>query len=1021
MNEHSDDTSIDNNDIDNDDTSIHSFHEPTGGFKALLSQWQDAAPGVPEALRSTSAHKAVVTEGPPDKQSQKSQSDSQKQQQASSSSLVFNTSSLQFSFSFEPESPRPKDGRKSPLPPPSLQQSPSSPSPQQKSSRFILSSNNSNENLDMLTRRLNRVQARGNFEQFSRSAEFSLADSCSTANTAAKKALRQPKNLYQKTLAGNFGISQYEHSPEEEALIWKSLQHSFFFRQRSHEELTRLVASFEKCSFRKGEFIIQQNEASDHFYILQSGAVHFVVAGNHKNEWVVVDKLAKKGGSFGELSLLYTTPRAAGVQAAKNSRLFRVNQATFRAILQSHLQNEIGSKMQLLKNVKWLNTNKTKQDEEQGSGLTSHIQRLSAVLKHQEFEAGQEMEIREFWILQQGKIRLGNELLGAGDSFGERTLMNAATSGGDEGAVVESAIAETAGVAWTVDKYTFEKVLGPADSLDAKADDARLLEKCLPGANLDALQLATLAGLISAPPQKYDAKKVLYKVGSKIKPSLYFVRSGVVEVEDVTGEIRTVKAGECFGEESMRSAEARKRLVVSSRTTARVLEKASLGVLTLRDCRTVFDTDNLTVEEHPALSSEPSAASSKDGTVRRSTWLVGSKRSSTPASPKRGELPSLAPLAEALSTELEAEIAAQVPPKENEQGRRRTWIVGARQTNEPPPPAEPVTTPKTFPKEASLETMSTPNSSAQADGRARQNTSLVDSRRAAFESPIRKERMPKVDVSPQRSSLASTMRVFESSPKASGTIGPKRSHSPKTERRPSPRCDKPTSTNDTIEQLPVSPLTPNHDKPRLKSRKKSPHKSKGSKSPRSSPRRNKVPKSPKSPKSKKLSFPNDPKDFNRLLVLGEGTFGQVWLGSVAGASKKKQATPYALKIQSKHELLSEGQVGAAMREKKLMDMIKHPFIIQLLKTYQDEDFVYSVMDFVQGGELFSIMNTGEGKIPVSEDQARFYGLGIADALAYMHRLNIAYRDLKPENVMIDETGYPVLIDFGFAKICPETT
>jgi serine/threonine protein kinase len=105
-----------------------------------------------------------------------------------------------------------------------------------------------------------------------------------------------------------------------------------------------------------------------------------------------------------------------------------------------------------------------------------------------------------------------------------------------------------------------------------------------------------------------------------------------------------------------------------------------------------------------------------------------------------------------------------------------------------------------------------------------------------------------------------------------------------------------------------------------------------------------------------------------------------------------------------------------VREKKILEKLRHPFIIRLFKTYQDDAFLYSVMDFIQGGELFSIMNTeSEGKIQVPEPQVKFFALAIADAVACMHHYKIAYRDLKPENVMIDDKGYPVIIDFGFAK------
>jgi protein kinase A len=104
-----------------------------------------------------------------------------------------------------------------------------------------------------------------------------------------------------------------------------------------------------------------------------------------------------------------------------------------------------------------------------------------------------------------------------------------------------------------------------------------------------------------------------------------------------------------------------------------------------------------------------------------------------------------------------------------------------------------------------------------------------------------------------------------------------------------------------------------------------------------------------------------------------------------------------------------------------MMKMHHPFIIKLFQTYQDENLVYMLLELVQGGELFSVMHPGSEFCWLPEAQVKFYAIAIADALAYMHRGKYVFRDLKPENVMIDRFGYPVVIDFGFAKYVPEKT
>jgi serine/threonine protein kinase/CRP-like cAMP-binding protein len=160
-------------------------------------------------------------------------------------------------------------------------------------------------------------------------------------------------------------------------------------------------------------------------------------------------------------------------------------------------------------------------------------------------------------------------------------------------------------------------------------------------------------------------------------------------------------------------------------------------------------------------------------------------------------------------------------------------------------------------------------------------------------------------------------------------------------------------------------------------------------------------------------------DLERHTILGEGSFGQVWLVSESLPDNSRR--PYALKIQAKSYLAEEGQIASVVEEKNTMMKMHHPFIIKLFQTYQDEHFVYMLLELVQGGELFSVMHPNAEFCCLPEAQVKFYALAIADALAYMHRGKYVFRDLKPENVMIDRFGYPVVIDFGFAKYVPEKT
>lgn len=159
-------------------------------------------------------------------------------------------------------------------------------------------------------------------------------------------------------------------------------------------------------------------------------------------------------------------------------------------------------------------------------------------------------------------------------------------------------------------------------------------------------------------------------------------------------------------------------------------------------------------------------------------------------------------------------------------------------------------------------------------------------------------------------------------------------------------------------------------------------------------------------------------DLVKHSILGAGTFGQVWL--VSHECSDGERRPYAFKIQSKHELIENHQARGVVDEKKILEKLNHPFLTHLAATYQDKKFIYMLLGFVQGGELFSRIYS-KTRSGIDEENAIFYAAGILDGLSHMHRRHILYRDLKPENVMIDEDGYPVIVDFGFAKYVKEKT
>jgi len=157
------------------------------------------------------------------------------------------------------------------------------------------------------------------------------------------------------------------------------------------------------------------------------------------------------------------------------------------------------------------------------------------------------------------------------------------------------------------------------------------------------------------------------------------------------------------------------------------------------------------------------------------------------------------------------------------------------------------------------------------------------------------------------------------------------------------------------------------------------------------------------------------KQLNKIRILGVGTFGKVWL-----CVHKKTGTPYALKSLSKYEIIQHDQVGSVAQEKNIMASLDHPFVIKLVGSFTDKQHLYMVLELVQGGELFSVIHTEEMD-GVPNGNARFYSACILESLSHLHMRNIAYRDLKPENVLVDSKGYCVLVDLGFAKMVEDKT
>ncbi|KAF4332421.1 kinase [Fusarium beomiforme] len=152
-------------------------------------------------------------------------------------------------------------------------------------------------------------------------------------------------------------------------------------------------------------------------------------------------------------------------------------------------------------------------------------------------------------------------------------------------------------------------------------------------------------------------------------------------------------------------------------------------------------------------------------------------------------------------------------------------------------------------------------------------------------------------------------------------------------------------------------------------------------------------------------------DFEQLRCLGKGTYGTVLL-------VKQRATGrlYAQKQFKKASLVVHKKlVEQTKTERQILESVnRHPFVVKLFYAFQDQEQLYLILEYGQGGELFTHLNTEK---MFSEDVAAFYMAEMLLAISHLHNdLGVVYRDLKPENCLLDAEGHLLLTDFGLSKV-----
>ena len=148
-------------------------------------------------------------------------------------------------------------------------------------------------------------------------------------------------------------------------------------------------------------------------------------------------------------------------------------------------------------------------------------------------------------------------------------------------------------------------------------------------------------------------------------------------------------------------------------------------------------------------------------------------------------------------------------------------------------------------------------------------------------------------------------------------------------------------------------------------------------------------------------------DFHLIQTIGTGSFGQVFY-----AEQKSNASFVAFKCISKASIKSEAGIDIILGEKNALKAAKScEFIVTLLSSFQNEKYIFLVMEFLAGGDLFFHMSQKENQC-FSVPEVRFYSAQVVLALDFIHKNGIIYRNLKPENIALTTDGYIKLIDFG---------
>ena len=150
------------------------------------------------------------------------------------------------------------------------------------------------------------------------------------------------------------------------------------------------------------------------------------------------------------------------------------------------------------------------------------------------------------------------------------------------------------------------------------------------------------------------------------------------------------------------------------------------------------------------------------------------------------------------------------------------------------------------------------------------------------------------------------------------------------------------------------------------------------------------------------------RDYESLAIIGRGAFGEVHV-----CREKKTGKIYAIKKIKKYILIIKNQIRHVLNEQIIMSKASSPWIVELKASFQEDEYLYLVMEYLPGGDLMNLLIQ---KDILTEKEAKFYISELILAIESIHNLDCIHRDIKPDNILIDKNGHIKLSDFGLAKI-----